>query len=103
LAQLRRDYAEFTEREAEVVVVGPEKAPAFRRYWEANDLPFIGLPDPQRKILKLYRQQVRILKLGRMPAQFIIDKEGKFRFAHYASSMADIPGNKEILEILDAL
>jgi peroxiredoxin len=103
LAQLRRDYAEFTRREAEVVVVGPEKAPAFRRYWEANDLPFIGLPDPQRKVLRLYGQQIRILKLGRMPAQFIIDKEGLIRYANYGSSMADIPEDRVMLEILNSL
>ena len=103
MAQLRRDYQEFVNRQAQVIVVGPENAKAFETYWRQHDLPFIGLPDPHASVLKLYGQEVNLFKLGRMPAQVIVDKAGVARFVHYGHSMSDIPENAEILALLDQL
>ena len=101
MAQLRQDYDQFTARGAEIVTIGPEKPEAFAKYFKENDLPFVGLPDPDHSVLKRYGQQVKIFKLGRMPAQMIIDKDGTLQFVHYANSMSDIPDNQEILKKLD--
>jgi len=101
MAQLRQDYQAFINRKAQVIVVGPENAEAFAAYWQKNDLPFIGLPDPKASVLKLYGQEVNLFKLGRMPAQVIVDKAGLVRFVHYGHSMSDIPENSEILSLLD--
>ena len=68
MAQLRQDYQKFVARNAEILVVGPEDQSAFTRYWQKEDLPFIGLPDPDHRVANLYRQQVNLLKFGRMPA-----------------------------------
>lgn len=103
MAQLRQDYDKFQQRQAEILVIGPEDAATFARYFGENDLPFIGLPDPAHSVLKLYGQEVNLFKLGRMPAQVLIDKNGIVRFAHYGHSMADIPPNAELLELLDEL
>ncbi len=103
MAQLRRDYDEFTDRHAEIVVVGPENADAFRDYWQEEELPYVGLPDPNHAVLKLYGQEVSLFKLGRMPAQVIIDQAGVARFVHYGHDMTDIPENEEIFAILDML
>ncbi len=103
MAQLRQDYAEFVKREAQVVVIGPEDAKAFERYWREHDLPFIGLPDPKASVLKQYGQEVNLFKLGRMPAQVIVDKNRRARFVHYGHSMSDIPENAEVLSLLDQL
>ncbi len=103
MAQLRQDYQEFVKRGALVVVVGPEDVAGFEAYFTENDLPFIGLPDPKASVLKLYGQEVNLFKLGRMPAQVIIDKTGTARFVHYGHSMSDIPENKEIFALLDQL
>jgi len=103
MAQLRRDYEKFVERGAEVVVVGPEKAEKFTSYWAEENLPFVGLPDPKHRVLKLFGQQVKIFKLGRMPAQVLVDKNGVARYVHYGHSMADIPANQEMLSLLDNL
>ena len=103
MAQLRQDYDLFTEKKTEVIVVGPEGQEQFRNYWEENELPFVGLADPDHSVLKRFGQEVNLFKLGRMPAQVIIDKEGVARYAHYGKSMSDIPGNKEILEILEEI
>ena len=103
MAQLRQDYSEFVKRGAKVVVVGPENADAFAAYFTKHDLPFIGLPDPKSSVLKLYGQEVNLFKLGRMPAQVILDKAGMARFVHYGHSMSDIPENAEVLALLDEL
>lgn len=103
MAQLRRDYDQFAALDTEILVAGPEDAPAFKKYWDKEKLPFIGLPDPEHRVLKLYGQEVRIFKLGRMPAQVIIDKTGMVRFVHYGHSMMDIPENKELLDLIEKL
>jgi peroxiredoxin len=103
MAQLRQDYAEFAKRQAQVIVVGPEDAKAFAAYFQQNNLPFIGLPDPKASVLKLYGQEVNLFKLGRMPAQVIVDKKGVARFVHYGHAMSDIPENAELLALLDQL
>jgi peroxiredoxin len=101
MAQLRRDYEKFVSLDTEILVAGPENAEAFQKYWTKENLPFIGLPDPEHKVLKLYGQEVKLFKLGRLPAQMIIDKAGKVRFVHYGHSMMDIPENKELLDLLE--
>jgi peroxiredoxin Q/BCP len=100
MAQLRRDYEQFVSLDTEILVAGPEKAEAFREYWVKENLPFIGLPDPEHRVLKLYGQEVKLFKLGRLPAQMLIDKSKKVRFVHYGHSMADIPPNEEILSLI---
>jgi peroxiredoxin Q/BCP len=97
---LRQDYDKFLAQDAELLVVGPEDADAFRRYWSDHNLPFPGLPDPKHSVLKLYGQQVKLFKFGRMPAQVIVDINGIARFVHYGKNMSDIPSNEEILAVL---
>jgi peroxiredoxin Q/BCP len=103
MAQLRNDYDEFVKRDAEVIVVGPEDEAAFARYWEKEDLPFVGLADPQHNVLSLYGQEIKLFKMGRMPAQVIVDRGGQARYVHYGHSMEDIPPNEELLALLDEL
>jgi peroxiredoxin len=105
MAQLRHDYSQFAARDIEVVVVvvGPEDARRFAGYWQKESLPFVGLPDPTSSVLRLYGQQVNLFKLGRMPAQVLIDKAGVARFVHYGHSMSDIPENAEILGLADEI
>ena len=100
---MRDDHDRFVERRAVVLVIGPETPEAFGAYWRKHRLPFVGLPDPDHRVLKLYGQEVRIFKLGRMPAQIIIDHHSRVRFVHYGHAMTDIPPNGDLLAILDAL
>lgn len=103
MAQLRLGYDEYQKRNAAIVVLGPENAASFARYWAQNDLPFVGLPDPEHRVLGLYGQEFRLFKLGRMPAQVIIDRSGMVRYAHYGDSMKDIPRNEELWRLLDGM
>lgn len=66
-------------------------------------MPFIGCADIRSRVADLYYQEVNLLKLGRMPALFVIDREGIIRYAHYGDSMADIPTNESVLKVLDEL
>ena len=100
---MRQDYADFVARDAEVLVVGPDGPRSFQRTWEKEAFPFSGLADPQHTVADLYHQQVNLLKLGRMPAVLVVDKDGQIRYQHYGESMSDIPLNQEILQFLDQL
>ncbi len=103
MAQLRLDYQAFLNRGAEIVVVGPDGQSAFRHFWEENQMPFVGLADPKHKVADVYRQEVNLVKLGRMPALYVIDREGRIRFEHHADSMSDIPENADVLNVLDEI
>ena len=100
MAQLRQDYQQFVKLNTEVIVIGPEASGDFREYWEKEDLPFIGLPDPKHKVLKLYGQEVHLFKLGRMPAQMLIDTSGILRCVHYGHLMTDIPSNAGMINLI---
>jgi peroxiredoxin len=100
---LRQDYSEFTRRGAEIIALGPDGPNAFRRYWEEEHLPFVGCADIRSAVASQYQQEVNWIKMGRMPALLIIDKEGQIRFRQYGESMSDIPENTEVLKILDEM
>ena len=103
MAQLRRDYEKFVELDTVVIAVGPDTRAAFKTFWEKNDIPYIGLADPDHEVAKQYDQEVNLLKFGRIPAQMVVDKEGVLRYVHYSNSMSDIPENEDILEKLDKM
>ncbi len=103
MTQLRRHAEEFSALDIEVLIVGPEQAQSFATYWEKAELdgaayPFVGIPDPEEQILKLYAQPKRLLRLGRMPMQVLIDNTGVVRWKYIGSSMADIPDMEEVLQ-----
>ena len=100
---MRDGYEQFTSRGADILAVGPDSASVFQQYWKNEDIPFIGLPDPDHWVARTYRQEVNLFKLGRMPLNCVIDAKGYVRFAHYGRSMSDIPSNDELLHVIDEL
>jgi peroxiredoxin Q/BCP len=101
MAQLRHDHQQFVDRAIEVVLIGPDSPASFAQYWAKESIPFRGLPDPEARVLTNLGQEVNVLKLGRMPAQILIDKNGVVRYAHYGTSMRDIPSTGTILAWFD--
>jgi peroxiredoxin Q/BCP len=97
---LRRDYPKFQELNTEILSIAPADAEAVRDYWEKEELPFVGLADPDHVVADLYGQRVRLLRLGRLPLQLLVDPEGHIRTRHDARSMSDIPKNQAVLEEL---
>jgi peroxiredoxin len=103
MAQLRQDYQQFVRRNTEIIAIGPETTKVFADWWHEHEMPFIGIADPGHIIAKMYGQQVKLTKLGRMPASFVIDKNGAIRYKHFGESMADIPLSQEMLLLIDDL
>lgn len=101
--QLHYDKKEFEKKDIKIIIVGPDNKQAFKKFFNSNNYEFIGIPDAKNSILKTYGQEINILKLGRMPAQVLIDKAGIARFVYYGHSMSDIPENKDVLKIIDEL
>jgi peroxiredoxin Q/BCP len=86
-----------------ILAIGPDDADAYKRYWESENLPFRGLPDPRHKVADLYGQEWNLFKLGRVPALLLIDKKGQVRYQHYSDWMSDIPENTLVLAILQKM
>jgi peroxiredoxin len=78
---MKQDVIQFTDRMAQIVVIAPHETEKVKAYWEKEHIPFIGIPDPNGKIGKLYGQEWNLIKLGRMPALFIIDQKDTIAFS----------------------
>ncbi len=103
MAQLRQDYQMFLDRNAEIIAVGPEGPEEFTKWWREHQMPFIGIPDPKHDIARLYNQQFKLLRGGRLPAMAVIDTKGDIRLMHYADLPSDIPTDEDVISLLDKL
>ena len=100
---MRDAYSEFTSRGAEILAIGPDSLEKFVNYWHENDIPFPGLPDPEHVVAQVYKQEVNLFKLGRMPMNAVVGRQGFIRFVHYGASMSDIPDTETFLRVIDEL
>jgi peroxiredoxin Q/BCP len=100
---MRDHYEDFKARGVEIIAVGPDAGDSFKRYWTKENIPYVGLPDPNHKVARQYRQEVNLFKLGRMPLNCIVDKDGRIRYVHYGASMSDIPDNETFLSVIDEI
>lgn len=103
MVQMGHDYAEFVKRDAEVIILGPNSPESFKRTWDIEELSMIGLSDPESVIANSYHQEVKFMRMGRLPALLVLDKQGIIRYLHYGKSMTDIPENLQVLGVLDEL
>jgi peroxiredoxin Q/BCP len=100
---MRDDHEKFVTRGAEILAIGPDTETAFQQYWGNEKINYVGLPDPVHIISKLYKQQVKLFKLGRMPFVCVVDRAGRIRYVHYGESMSDIPSNEILFNVIDEL
>jgi peroxiredoxin len=100
---MRDHYAEFTSRGSEILAIGPDGLSQFKKYWAKENIPFIGLPDPDHTVAKTYKQEVNLFKLGRMPLNCIVDVNGYIRYVHYSASRSDSPDDETFLNVIDEL
>ena len=96
--QLRDHKEEFEKENIEIIVFGPEDRESFKKYWEENNMTFIGIPDA-KEIMKEYGQESKWYKLGRMPFQIAVDTDGRIIEKHWGQSMKDIPEIGEVLSL----
>ena len=100
---MRDRYSEFEERGAEVLAIAPDTLENAQRYFQANDIPFPCLPDPDREVFRQYDVKSAMISLGQRPGLFVIDMEGVVRYAHLGWQQWEIPSVDETLQQLDAL
>lgn len=103
MTQLRQDYEQFLARETEILVVNPESTAEVKAFAKSLDLKFPMLVDPGHEVANRYGQEVNLLKLGRMPALVVLDRDGIVRYEHRGGSMMDTPKNNDVLAVLDRL
>lgn len=101
--QLHQAREAYASRDTQILVAGPDSREAFRKLWEQEGYGFIGIPDAKASILKLYGQEIQLFRLGRMPAQVLVDRQGIARYVYYGHSMSDIPLDEEVLSAIDGL
>ena len=100
---MKKDIKNFSDRKAQIVIIAPHGTEKVKTYWESEKLPFVGIPDPDGRLGKLYGQEWNLIKLGRMPALFIIDQKGSITFSQYSKNMADIVKNNELFNVIEGL
>ena len=100
---MRDDFAEFEKRGAAIAVIIHDDEETIADYWRKNNLPYVGIPDPEGAIAERYGQEWRLFRGGRMPALFIIDRQRRLRATHRGRGMKDIPSNASVLAELDRI
>jgi peroxiredoxin Q/BCP len=103
LAQLRQDYTQFTDLDAEIIAIAPDTMGNAQSFFRANQLPFPGLVDDELAVYQMFDVQSKLSSLGQRPGLFIIDKQGVIRFAYLGTQMWEIPENLEVLDQLQLL
>lgn len=97
---MRQHDAEFRARGVAVVAVAPEGPRTVARYWAREGLPFPAVADPEHQLAALFGQEVKLWKLGRLPAVVAVDGTGVVRAAWYGDSMRDVPAPEAVLAVL---
>ena len=100
---MRDRFSEFTERGAEIIAIAPDTVDSARDFFEREQLPFTCLPDPDRKVFRMYDVKSAMISLGQRPGLFIVDKDGVVRYAHLGFQQWEIPSVDDTLAELDAL
>lgn len=101
--KLGRDFEKFNEFDTFLYAILPDKLENAKKFESEFAKEYPIYYDDKKKVNKMLNQEVKPLKLGRMPALLIIDKQGIIKYAYYSDSMDDIPENEEIFEILKNL
>jgi peroxiredoxin len=105
-SRLIKNYPEFQRRQAEVVVVFPgpkEHVYEFRNTSQAeastSKIPFPLVLDEDLKVVDRLGIRGNLAK----PSTFILDKQGRVRFAYVGTTTADRPSVKSMLAQLDTI
>ena len=100
---MQADSEKFQQAGATILVVVKESDEKVRSYWREHGLSLHAIADPKGELTEQFGQQWKLHKLGRMPAQIVIDCQGRVVFAHYGSGMSDIVPDEKMLELIRSL
>jgi alkyl hydroperoxide reductase subunit AhpC len=108
---LTNSYSQFTDRDAQVVVLFPVQDQDSRSRWEnlrdsaldpdkgLKEIPFPILVDVEQDVVKRLGIEDELAK----PSIFIVDKKGEVQYAYVGSDPADRPNVEVVLQRLDAI
>ena len=54
-----------------------------------------------RTVLTSYGQEIKLVKLGRPPAQVLVDRSGRACFVDHGHDTTDIPANAAMLALIE--
>ncbi len=94
----RDNYADLEQHDAVIVGVSTDSADSHRAFRERHQLPFPLIPDPEKRIVRLYDAD-GFLGLTTARITYVIDKEGAIR----AALRHDFAIGRHLPEVLDAL
>ncbi len=100
---MRDDYSAFRARGAEIVCVAPHSLTETSRLAAELRLPFPVLADPGHRVFDAYGVHRRLLSLGQRPAVYVVDHNGRIRYAHVGRQQWEIPPSSRVLAVLDSL
>ncbi len=130
ILELCEQYGAFQNKKAQVILVLQSRVETLRSQTLVKEIPFDVACDPEGRLYELYGVEAaatmgkmlkpnkqlfrkagqllrRKLKHGayegneqQLPALFLLDKEGKVRYARYAQSISDLPDAEEMLKLL---
>ena len=72
-------------------------------YWDRNNIPVVGLSDPEREVMTKYGQEFLLPKLGWMPAMVALDMHHKVSYVHYGANQRDIATSEEVMRVMREL
>ena len=99
-ARLRRDLEKFEELDGYLYPILVDNENNAKKMEQKYARKYPVFYDESKKVAGMLKQEVRLIKLGRMPGLLVIDKQGIIQYAYYGKNMHDIPENEEILEVL---
>ena len=97
------EYGKFKDLNAVIYAILPDNLKNAQNFESEFAIEYPIYYDDKKKVNKMLKQEVKPLKLGRMPALLIVDKQGIIRYAYYSDSMSDIPENEDLFKLLKNL
>jgi peroxiredoxin len=102
MAQLRHDYEKFVALNTEIIVMLPNGPFMIKRYLSQNPTPYLILTDKGSKVAEQYFQVKQFFAIG-TPTIFVVDQNQEIKYAYYAKSALEEPGNEEPLAVIRQL
>ena len=92
--RLGKEIDKLRELQTEIYAITADRFQNARRLELRYAKKFPIFFDRKHEVVRLLKQEVKIFKLGRLPAVLIVDVEGTIKWAYYGSDYRDIPSNK---------
>lgn len=102
MAQLRQDYQKFMNLNTEILVMVPNGPKMIGKHIYQSNTPYRILYDKRSRVAAQYFQEKKFFALGN-PTVFLVNREGRIIYTHYANSLLEEPDNNLPLEILQEL